>query len=203
MGSKKLFQLIFKYFLQGLLLLAPISATIFIIYKGFIYLDNLIPFKFPGLGLLSVLLGITLIGFLGSTVLAKPLKILADEIIGNTPGIKIIYSSIKDFMEALVGNKKKFSEPVLVKVYEGTGLMKLGFITGKDLSVLGLSDEYVAVYLPHSYNFSGNLFFVPVKNVIPVKGSPSEIMKYVVTAGVTTLQDIRKHDEAGKPVESI
>ncbi|MHC1708160.1 MAG: DUF502 domain-containing protein [Bacteroidales bacterium] len=195
MQVKKFFQLLFKYFLQGLLLLAPITATIFIIYKSFQYVDGLLPFQFPGLGLATVLVGITIIGFLGSTILAKPLKILADEIIGNTPGIKIIYSAIKDFMEALVGKKKKFTEPVLVKIYEGTGLLKLGFITGRDLSVLGLSNGYVAVYFPHSYNFSGNLFFVPVKNITPVQGSSSEIMKYVVTAGVTSLPDSQTNQE--------
>lgn len=189
MKTGKIIQLVLKYFLQGLLLLGPIAFTVFVIYKTFEYLDQLFPFRFPGLGLLIVLSGITLIGFLGTTVLARPFHTLVDDIIGRAPVIKFIYGSVKEFMEAIVGSKKKFNEPVLVKIYEGTGLMKLGFITGKDLSLLGLSEEYVAVYFPHSYNFSGNLFFVPVKNITPVKGASAQIMKYVVTAGVTSLQE--------------
>jgi uncharacterized membrane protein len=189
MKIKKIFQLLLKYLLQGLLFLSPVVVTLFIIYKSFYYIDGLLPFRFPGLGFLTILVGITFIGFLGSTILVKPFKILIDQVIGNTPVIKIIYSAIKDFMEALVGKKKKFTEPVLVKIYEGTGLLKMGFITGKDLSTIGLSGDYVAVYFPHSYNFSGNLFFVPVKNITPVKGVPADIMKYIVTAGITSLEE--------------
>ncbi|HRY33591.1 MAG TPA: DUF502 domain-containing protein [Bacteroidales bacterium] len=191
MTSKEFFRLILRYFLQGLLLTAPLGITVFVLFKALEFIDGIVPFRIPGLGLLTLVAGITLIGFVGSTFIAKPLLAFFDDLISRAPLIKILYSAIKDFLEALVGKKKKFTEPVLVKVYEGTGLMKLGFVTSRDLSILGLGEDYVAVYLPHSYNFSGNLFFVPVKNVIPVQGNISaDIMKYVITAGVTSLDEI-------------
>ncbi|MDH5609416.1 MAG: hypothetical protein OEY56_08050, partial [Cyclobacteriaceae bacterium] len=63
-------------------------------------------------------------------------------------------------------------------------LLKPGFVTQDDLSDSNL-EEYIAVYLPHSYNFSGNLFFVKKSKIIPLTGSNSEIMKYIVSAGIT------------------
>ena len=65
----------------------------------------------------------------------------------------------------------------------------MGFITQKDLSNLGIEKGKVAVYLPHSYNFSGNLFIVPVENITPLDAPPAEVMKFIVTAGVTSFEN--------------
>jgi uncharacterized membrane protein len=60
----------------------------------------------------------------------------------------------------------------------------LGFVTEKNLEEFGLH-EMVAVYFPHSYNFSGELYLVPASSVESVDLSPSEVMKFVVSGGVT------------------
>jgi uncharacterized membrane protein len=186
-----------RYFLQGLILMAPISITIYALLMLFefvdglliTYLTNLIGFKIPGLGLLIILITITLIGFMGTTIFFKPVLNYLDRVISQAPLVKIIYTSIKDFMSAFVGKDKKFNEPVLVKVNKDSGLEKLGVITQHDLTKLGIEKEKVAVYLPHSYNFSGNLFIVPAENVTPLDASPAEVMKFIVTAGVTSIPD--------------
>jgi uncharacterized membrane protein len=186
---------IIRYFLQGLILMAPIAITIYALYMLFefvdglliSYLTSLIGFRIPGLGLLIILVTVTLIGFLGTTILFKPIINSLDRIISQAPLVKIIYTSIKDFMSAFVGKDKKFTEPVLVKVNKDTQLEKLGFITQHDLTKLGIAKGKVAVYLPHSYNFSGNLFIVPAENVHPIDASPTEVMKFIVTAGVTSI----------------
>jgi uncharacterized membrane protein len=105
----------------------------------------------------------------------------------KTPGVKFIYSSVKDMLEAFVGDKKKFTEPVLVEM-SNNGILKMGFVTKKDLSELEAQKDlsnYVAVYFPHSYNFSGNLFFCPLDKVIKVEGKNSDLMKMIVTGGIT------------------
>lgn len=186
-----------RFFLQGLIMMAPVAVTVYAIVMLFefvdglliTYLTNLIGFKIPGLGLLIILVMITLIGFLGSTILFKPIISSLDRIISQAPLVKIIYTSIKDFMSAFVGKDKKFTEPVLVKVSKDADLEKLGFITQHDLSKMGISENKVAVYLPHSYNFSGNLFIVPIENVRPIDAPPTEVMKFIVTAGVTSIPD--------------
>ena len=178
---------ILRYFLQGLLFLAPVSITVFILVEGFLLVDGLFNFKIPGLGLLVILAGVTLIGFLGSTFLFKPITSYFNRLLEKIPLFKIIYSSIKDLMSAFVGQKKKFNVPVLVKVNKDSELEKMGFITETDLSKLGIEEGKVAVYLPHSYNFSGNLFIVPKANIKLIQASPTNVMKFIVSGGVTSV----------------
>jgi uncharacterized membrane protein len=100
--------------------------------------------------------------------------------------VRIIYSSLKDLISAFVGDKKKFNQPVLVLLNKSSELRKLGFITQTDLGEWGLK-ESVAVYLPHSYNFSGDLYIVPRENVTIVQASGADVMKFIVSGGVTAM----------------
>ncbi|MCK5028052.1 MAG: DUF502 domain-containing protein [Bacteroidales bacterium] len=181
------------YFFQGLLYIAPLSITIFILYKSFIYLDGLFkPFlqsylkiNIPGLSLVLVFLTVVLVGLLGQTILARPIKRFVNHFINKAPLVKVIYSSIRDLLSAFVGKEKKFNQPVLVKVNTISELEKLGFITQEDVSNLGIDGEKVAVYFPHSYNFSGELFIVPSEHVKKIDTSPSDVMKFIVSGGVS------------------
>ena len=195
MQNSALLKKILSWFIQGLIFSAPVAITLYIIIMSFNFIDglltgiitNMIGVRIPGLGLVVVLGLITLIGFLGSSILFRPLLSYLDKLISQAPLVKIIYTSIKDFMSAFMGKEKRFTEPVLVKVGKGADLEKMGFITQHDLSNLGITSGKVAVYLPHSYNFSGNLFIVPIENITPLHISPGEVMKFIVTAGVTNL----------------
>lgn len=197
MSKSRFWKQIFSWFLQGLLFIAPVALTIYILVISFNFVDGIltgiisevIGFKIPGLGLGVIIFGITLIGFLGSSIVFRPLLQYFDKIISQAPLVKVIYTSIKDFMSAFVGKEKRFTEPVLVKVSKESNLEKMGFITQKDLSNLGIEKGKVAVYLPHSYNFSGNLFIVAVENITPLNVPPAEVMKFIVTAGVTSIEN--------------
>ncbi len=192
-----------RYFFQGLLLISPLAITIYAIVVSLEFIDGLliqyltriIGFKIPGLGFIIIVSFITLIGVLGSSILIKPILNSLDRLISQAPLVKIIYTSIKDFMSAFVGKDKKFTEPVLVKVNKDSDLEKLGFITQHDLTILGIEAGKVAVYLPHSYNFSGNLFIVPAANVKALNANSAEIMKFIVTAGVTAVPGPKKNSE--------
>jgi len=183
---------IFNYFLQGLLYVAPLGLTIYMIVLIFNITDNIfkpfiekfIHFSIPGLGILLFFIIITLLGVAGQTVLAKPIKLAIERLIKRAPLLHMVYTSIRDFMEAFVGKDKKFNQPVLVKVNHLTNLEKLGFITQTDLADLKITGK-VAVYFPHSYNFSGELFIVPVEQVTPLDIPSGELMKFIVSGGVT------------------
>jgi uncharacterized membrane protein len=112
-----------------------------------------------------------------------------DKILERTPGIKIIYSSVKDFLEAFAGNKKKFDQPVLVNV-DAVDVWRVGFITQESTDHFGLK-EHVTVYVPHSYAISGITYIVPLTKIkrLPAGVSASEAMKYVVSGGVTDVDD--------------
>ena len=181
-----------NYLLQGLLYIAPLGITAYIIYGVFTFMDGLLQellikffdTKIPGLGFLTLLLFLILVGFLGRTFIAQPIKLLFRNIIDRIPLLKFIYGAFNDLFSAFVGKEKKFNKPVLVKVNLNSDLEKLGFITEENLVLLNEKDK-VAVYFPHSYNFSGELFIVPKANIKPVDINSSDVMKFIVSAGLT------------------
>lgn len=180
-----------KYFVQGLILIGPVAITLFVIYKIFLLIDgsvnSLLGVDFPGLGLLVMIPSIALIGYLGSSIIFAPIKNYFAKLLDRAPLIKTIYSSVKDLLSAFVGQKKKFNQAVMVKLNAENELYRLGYLTVEDLSALNMSDEMVGVYLPHSYNFSGNFYLVPKKNVTPVNMPSGDLMKFVVSGGVTSI----------------
>jgi uncharacterized membrane protein len=181
-----------RYFLQGLLYLAPTAITLFLVYIIFTRLDSgirglidkIFHIDIPGIGVLILVVLITLLGMAGQSFVFKPLRKMVDNIMARAPLVKLIYSSIKDLMSAFVGSEKKFDKPVLVKVNMISNLEKMGFLTQSDLSELNIKDK-VAVYFPHSYNFSGEMFIVPVEHITPLNIPPAEVMKFIVSGGVT------------------
>lgn len=181
-----------NYLLQGILYIAPISITAYIIYSVFTLIDGIVQnllLKFfereiPGLGFLTLLLFLILVGFLGRTFIAQPIQSIFRKLIERVPFLNFIYTTFNDLFKAFVGKEKKFDQPVLVKVNLNSDLEKLGFITEENLEILNLKDK-VAVYFPHSYNFSGELFIVPRVNITPLKINSGEVMKFVVSAGLT------------------
>src|ERR1035437_4134394 len=123
MKAGKVGQWVINYFFQGLIYIAPLSITMYVLVKGFLYIDGILRdfvtqylgFYTVGLGILVMLAGLTVIGFLGSTIIFKPFLVVFDRIISRAPLVKIIYTSVKDLLSAFVGQKKKFSEPVLIR----------------------------------------------------------------------------------------
>lgn len=180
------------YFIRGVIFLVPTAATIYVIVEAFLYIDGIIPFEIPGLGLSILLVTITLFGVLASTVLARPFMYWGDELLNRVPLIKTIFTSIKDLLSAFVGQQKRFDQPVLVRMYEGSKVQKLGFMTADDLSELGIPNGKVAVYLPHSYAFSGNLFIVPAENIERVEAKAADVMKFIVSGGVTKISELEE-----------
>ena len=182
---------LFSYLVQGLLYSAPIAITVYIIFLTFNVIDGILKqtlnrilgVEIPGLGILIIVLCLILIGYFGQTIIASPLKHLIKGLMERAPVLKVIYSAINDLFSAFVGKDKKFNRPVIVLVNPVSNLHKLGFLTEDDLSLINEKDK-VAVYFPHSYNFSGELFIVPKENVRPIDLNPAEVMKFIVSAGV-------------------
>jgi len=191
-----------SYFFQGVILIAPLAITIYILYAVFVRVDGwlvhnlepLIGFYIPGLGILILAVFITLLGFIGQTALLRPIKLLAGKLIRRIPLLNLLYSALNDLFSAFVGNEKKFNVPVKVLFNRENNLWKLGFITKDSLEEFGLK-EMTAVYFPHSYNFSGELYLVPRQRVEPVPVSPAEAMKFIVSAGVTRLESSEQNSD--------
>lgn len=186
---------IFNNFLRGLLLVLPIGATIYIIFATVRWSNNVLNdllfewlnLDIPGLGIITVFLGIAAIGYIFSRAITRPIVTYFERFLKRVPIIKIIYTSLKDLTEAFVGDKKRFNKPVLVDLVEMNG-KRIGFVTQQDLSKLGL-DNMVAVYCPHSYNFTGNLYLIPSQHVTPLNLNSTDVMKYIVSGGVTNISE--------------
>ncbi|MGE5415588.1 MAG: DUF502 domain-containing protein [Acidobacteriota bacterium] len=172
-----------KYFFQGLLFVIPIFLTVYVLYWLFAKIDNILPIKYPGVGFVTTILVVTLIGFLASNFLTKRLLVAVDGLFARLPLVKLLYSSVKDLINAFVGDKKSFNKPVLLELGLDSGVHALGFITCESLDKLGL-EEMVAVYLPQSYNFAGNLLIVRKELVKPLDTNSSDLMTFIVSGGV-------------------
>ncbi|RNI31542.1 DUF502 domain-containing protein [Rufibacter latericius] len=175
-----------RYFLNGFLIVAPISITIYIIVATINWLDDLFWLNYPGVGLLLIILLVTVVGYIGSSFLVKPFFVLTERIMSRLPLVNMIYSSLKDLFDAFVGENQKFNQPVLVKMTQYNDTFKLGFVTQASMEAVNLPEK-VAVYFPHSYNFSGELFLVARENVTYLEIPSSEVMKFVVSGGVSKL----------------
>jgi uncharacterized membrane protein len=191
MNAGRIWKLVLGYFFRGLLLLVPITIIIWAVWTSLAFLDGLIKLDIPGLGILSLLLIITVVGWFGSTFLYQPLADFGEDMLQRIPFLKTMYGALKDLMEALVGNKKKFDRPVLVRLGAGLDVERVGFLTQEDLTHLGVGNDKVAVYLPHAFAWSGNLIVVPAKNITPLDARAADAMKFVVSGGVSKVD----HDE--------
>jgi uncharacterized membrane protein len=181
-----------QYFLQGVLLVAPLAIIVYILYSLFNSIDgllvdrleSLIGFKIPGLGILVSFIFLTILGFIAQTAVVRPLQKIVQKLIEKIPILNLLYSSLNDLFSAFVGKEKKFNVPVKVLFNKENNLWKLGFVTRESLEAIG-NKELAAVYFPHSYNFSGELYPVPSERIIKINISPADAMKFIVSGGVT------------------
>jgi uncharacterized membrane protein len=183
-----------RYFLRGCLVLAPLAATIYILYLIFITVDQVMPVGVPGLGFLLTLGLITLVGFLSSGVIGRTVVSTFEHLLQQVPFVKLVYTSLKDLVSAVVGDKRRFDSPVAVALIPGSSAQALGFVTRTSLQRLGIEDR-VAVYFPQSYNFAGNLLLVPRSLIQPLVAHPGDLMTFIVSGGVTGL-GVGRTDEA-------
>jgi uncharacterized membrane protein len=179
---------IIRYFFSGTLFIVPLVATAYFIYVSFSWLDRLLRLPYPGLGFLIILFAITAFGYLTTNFAFQTFAGWFDRGMNKIPFVKLIYSSLKDLLNAFVGEKKKFDKPVLVEINKENKLYQIGFVTQADLSELGLGDM-VSVYLPHSYAISGIHYIIPRERITPLHVSGPVAMKYIVSGGVSGLVD--------------
>ncbi len=197
---RKIAKALLNYFIKGLLVVVPLGAAFLLIFWAVRSIDNALnlsavlwtdkagkPIYIPGLGILNVLVVIFIAGILITNVVTDPIKRWFNRWLNRLPLFKFLYSSIKDLTEAFVGEEKKFNEPVLVEVNE-FGLKKIGFIVQKDLSSLNLPGD-VAVYFPYSYSFAGQVVIISANKVKHIDKSAADMMKFVISGGVSGLDD--------------
>lgn len=195
---KSFFQRFLYYLIKGTLVVVPLAGAVFLIIWLVATLDSALnlthfmedetgrPYYIPGMGIVTVIVVLVLVGFVFTTLVTVPIQQWMSRMANRIPIFNTLYSSIKDFTEAFVGDAKKFNEPVLVEVNE-TGLKKIGFLTQRDLGAIGLPGE-VLVYFPYSYSFAGQVVVAKSERVTKLNMSATEAMKLVVSGGVSSIE---------------
>ena len=197
---------LFQYFLQGLLILAPIAITFWAIAAVFSFIDGILPNllhsivpgimedkegnvkRIPGLGFILVIALVLFVGYVSSSFIISKMVDAFDKVLEKTPGIKFIYSTIKDFFEAFAGEKKKFTHNVLANV-DDNDVWRVGFVTQDNMEEFGFAD-YVAVYIPMAYSVAGNVYIIPKSRIKMITNiSAAQTMKFAVSGGVTDVID--------------
>lgn len=175
-------RLLARSFLNGLLVVAPVGLTLYACWLVFVTVDGWLRIPIPGVGFLVTIALITLLGWLARGFVTQQLLEWLDDLLAKVPLVRLLYGALRDLTEALVGKKKKFGRPVLVRV--GGEMRVLGFVTREDAAVVGVPG-HLAVYLPQSYNFAGQTVVVPADRVEDVALASSEVMAFIVSGGVT------------------
>ncbi len=211
---KSTFKKILRYFIQGLIIIAPIAITVWAIIASFNFVDNLLPNlihnvfpswihtddkgnlkKIPGLGFVVIILFVILVGWISSNFLMGSFIHFFDQWMERTPVIKFIYTSTKDFFEAFAGDKRRFNQAVLANAF-ADDVWIVGFLTDEELHKFDLGVNMVSVYVPQSYHWAGQLFILPREKVRKIdKISAGEAMKYAVTGGVVDLEEEKKMEK--------
>ncbi len=171
------------YFLRGAVITFPVILTIWVAWQAVAWVDGWLGLTIPGVGLLVVLAGITLVGLLATNVVTKAALDTFDAILARLPLVRLLYTAAKDLMHAFAGEKRRFNSAVRVRIDPDKDLWVLGFVTAEDVTRLGLPG-HVGVYLPQSYNFAGQLLLVPANQVVPVDVDGSDHMTFIVSGGV-------------------
>lgn len=185
---------IISYFLQGTLLVVPIAITIYTVVYFFKTLDgwlssileNYLGYHIPGLGIVVLFALITILGVIGQFTIVKPIRLLLKKFLVQIPLLNLLYTSLKDLLSAFVGKEKKFNTPVKVLINEENQLWKLGFVTKTKMKEIE-EPHLSAVYFPHSYNFSGELFLIPNDKIVLLDIPAAQAMKFIVSGGITNI----------------
>lgn len=193
---KKLLQ----YFLQGMLIIAPVAVTIYALYLVITTIDGWIPIfthvdengvvhvQNYGVGLILIVSVIILLGYFSSFFITGRIVSFMDRLMQKAPGIKHIYSTTRDFFEAFAGDKKKFTQNVLANV-DDNDVWRLGFITRDDMADFGL-EGFVSVYIPMAYSVAGNVYVIPRSRIKPITHiSSTQTMKFALSGGVTDITE--------------
>ena len=183
-----------SYFIKGTLLITPFALTLYIISTLISWIDGLLGVAIPGVGVLIILISITVLGYFGSTIFFKSFLQSVEKFFIHIPFINIIYTSMKEVITTFVGDKKKFNKPVILLINKDTNMRKIGFITQENLKQWDLQD-YVGVYVPFSYAFSGEFLLIAKERIKFLNVSSTDAMRIVISGGITGFNQNKKDHE--------
>jgi uncharacterized membrane protein len=205
-----------NYLIAGVLVTAPISITIWLIWKFLTFVDNRVtplippqwnpetylPFEIPGIGLVVAVIGLTIIGMFAAGLTGNLIMRTGERILARVPFVRSLYSWTKQIFHTVLAQKSDAFRDVVLIEYPRPESWALGFITGQTEGHIQEMTEHevVNVFLPTTPNpTSGFLLFVPKAEVKHLTMSVEEGLKMVVSGGIVTPQPKHQAGETARP----
>jgi uncharacterized membrane protein len=207
-----------NYFFAGILVTAPIAITVWIASEFVSFVDGSVtpyipaqwnpetylPFSLPGLGVVVVVFGLVMIGFLTAGLLGRTLIAAGERLLARMPVIRSLYSAVKQIFETVLKEQSRAFREVILFEYPRKNCWSLGFITGPaDGGIQELTpDDTVNIFMPTTPNpTSGFLLFLPRRETQTLSMTVEEGIKMVVSGGIVTPPDRGEEldEETGPP----
>jgi uncharacterized membrane protein len=186
------------YFFNGLLVILPLAGTIYLLHYFYQLINSLgvswfskggtaskwfdAVIHLPGAGIFLILVTVTLIGFLARWLFVQKLLALLEKGIQRLPLVKGVYGTLKDTINAFIGDQRSFDTVVFVTV---AGSKRMGFLTVKEPRFTTRDGkEYIGVYFPQSMQFAGDLHWFEASEVEVLDLSVDEALRMILSAGV-------------------
>lgn len=203
-----------RYFLTGLVVGVPISATIYLAWAFVAFVDRnilplipdrfnpdtLLPWNIPGLGVIILVAGITLLGFLAANLFGNALLTVGERIVARMPVVRSIYTGIKQIMQTVVAQGDDTFQEVCLFEYPRKGIHAIGFVTSRTGGEIrkAVGKEMISVFLPTTPNpTSGFLLFISRAEAHILEMSVEDGAKLVISAGLVMPQEVPDPAETG------
>jgi uncharacterized membrane protein len=190
-----------NWLLTGLIALAPLAVTLYVFFRLFNWVDNLLGRylrfealdyrRIPGLGLVATLIILLIVGmvasWLGSWIGGRSLLSMWDALLKRIPGVGILYGSTKSVGEAFLNSRKEAFKQVVLVPWPHPGMYRLGFIAGRAAPRVAqaLGQDVEVVFVPHTPNpASGFVHYVPKAQVIYLDWPIEDGLKVIISGGV-------------------
>jgi uncharacterized membrane protein len=191
-----------KYFIAGLLVVAPLYLSYYIVSILVVFADRIItflpekfhpdtylPFHIPGLGVIITFLFLLIVGVLATNLFGRKLLHWWERILARIPLIRTVYTGTKQFIETFfITNRGGFSRVVLIE-YPRKGIFSVGFVTGPGRGEIQMLTQrkVLNIFLPTTPNpTSGWYMLVPEEDTIPLKMSVEEAFKLIISGGIVS-----------------
>jgi uncharacterized membrane protein len=187
-----------RKFVAGLFVTIPILITILVIERFFTFIDNLlepllrsiIGYHIPGLGFLTAIFIIFIVGLISTNVFGKRLIQLADRIFLKLPLFKSLYTAIKQIMDAFSPESKGAFKKFVIVEYPRQGIYAFGFLT-KECRIEG-GAELRAVYIPTNNLYLGEIVLFKEEDIIYTDIPIEEGVRIILSGGIATPGEIKK-----------
>ncbi|MCM8784642.1 MAG: DUF502 domain-containing protein [Candidatus Omnitrophica bacterium] len=177
-----------KHFISGIIFIIPVSLSIWILFKVFIFLENILGNFFkkffpniytPGIGLISLILLILFVGFLANNFLGKKILKLIESLFENTPFLNKIFSFLKSIIQQITEDKKQVFKGV-VRIKLPNDSYTIGFITREEME-----SKNIYVFVPTVPNIStGFIIVIPQEKVERLDISTENALKLIISMGI-------------------